>query len=88
MRLLVLDNGPGIPAAELARAGERFFRGNRAGPPGSGLGLAIVRSIAQRHGGRLQLESPGEAGGLTAALILPAAPAAEQRVPSGGARNL
>ncbi len=87
VRLLVLDNGPGIPAAELARAGERFFRGNRAGPPGSGLGLAIVRSIAQRHGGRLQLESPGEAGGLTAALILPAAPAAEQRVQSGGARN-
>jgi two-component system sensor histidine kinase TctE len=75
VRLLVLDNGPGMPATELARAGERFFRGSRAGPPGSGLGLAIVRSIAQRHGGRLQLDSPGECGGLTAALILPAMPA-------------
>jgi signal transduction histidine kinase len=33
--------------------------------------LAIVRSIAQRHGGRLQLQSPGEGGGLTAEVILP-----------------
>lgn len=73
--LMVVDNGPGIPAAELARAGERFFRGSRVGPAGSGLGLAIVRSIAQRHGGRLQLDSPGEGGGLTARLVLPAAPA-------------
>jgi two-component system sensor histidine kinase TctE len=77
VRLAVLDNGPGIPAAELARAGERFFRGSRAGLPGSGLGLAIVRSIAQRHGGRLELDSPGEYGGLTATLVLPAVPPAQ-----------
>jgi two-component system sensor histidine kinase TctE len=82
VRLAVLDNGPGIPAAELARAGERFFRGSRAGPPGSGLGLAIVRSIAQRHGGRLQLDSPGECGGLTATLVLPAAPRTRSEPPS------
>jgi len=81
--LAVLDSGPGMPAAELARAGERFFRGSRTGPPGSGLGLAIVRSIAQRHGGRLQLESPGESGGLTAVLVLPAAPG-PQPPPSAG----
>ncbi len=75
VRLMVLDNGPGMPAADLARAGERFFRGSRAAAAGSGLGLAIVRSIAQRHAGRLQLDSPGECGGLTASLILPAMPA-------------
>lgn len=71
--LAVLDNGPGMPAEELARAGERFFRGSRSGTQGSGLGLAIVRSIMQRHGGRLHLASPGELGGLTAELHLPAA---------------
>lgn len=74
VHLAVLDSGPGLAAEELARAGERFFRGSRAGPPGSGLGLAIVRSIAQRHGGRLQLDCPGEYGGLTATLMLPSAP--------------
>jgi two-component system sensor histidine kinase TctE len=84
---LVLDSGPGMPAAELARAGERFFRGSRVGPTGSGLGLAIVRSIAQRHGGRLHLDSPGEGGGLTAALILPATPAPQGLSQAGVARE-
>ena len=70
----VLDSGPGMPADEIARAGERFFRGRQAAAGGSGLGLAIVKAIVQRHGGRLELHSPGEAGGLTAAIVLPRAP--------------
>ena len=49
--LRVVDDGPGIPADERARVGERFFRGRNVDLPGSGLGLAIVRAIAQRHGG-------------------------------------
>ncbi|WP_431286597.1 sensor histidine kinase [Roseateles chitinivorans] len=47
----VVDDGPGIPADERPRAGERFFRGSNVDLPGSGLGLAIVRAIARRHAG-------------------------------------
>ena len=51
----VVDDGPGIPADERARAGERFFRGSNVDLPGSGLGLAIVRSIARRHLGDMEV---------------------------------
>lgn len=69
--LSVIDDGPGLPADELARAGDRFFRGSNASQPGSGLGLAIVRSIAERLGGRLMV-SPGRDGqGLAVAIVLP-----------------
>ena len=65
--LRVADTGPGIPATDRARVGERFLR--VAGPAapqaahGTGLGLAIAHAIAQRHGGRLRLEEahPGQA---------------------------
>ncbi|MCB1988777.1 MAG: sensor histidine kinase N-terminal domain-containing protein, partial [Burkholderiaceae bacterium] len=54
--LCVADNGPGMPAADRARVGERFLRvADPAAPQearGSGLGLAIAHAIAQRHGGR------------------------------------
>nr|WP_217283667.1 ATP-binding protein [Aquabacterium terrae] len=54
--LRVDDSGPGIPEAERERVFERFVRGSSASAEsGSGLGLAIVRSIAGRHGARLQL---------------------------------
>ncbi|MHB1198790.1 MAG: sensor histidine kinase [Polaromonas sp.] len=70
----VIDNGPGIAASDQLRAGERFFRGSNVTAAGSGLGLAIVRSIAQRHGGELQL-ADGQAGphgqGVTASMVLP-----------------
>lgn len=71
LRLAVFDNGPGIPAAERARAGERFFRASNASQPGSGLGLAIVRSIAERHGGRLEVQAGPDGRGLSVALVLP-----------------
>lgn len=71
--LTVLDNGPGMPLAERARAGERFFRGSNVSLPGSGLGLAIVRSIAERHGGQLQIGSGPNGCGLSASLVLPLA---------------
>lgn len=71
--LTVLDNGPGMPLADRARAGERFFRGSNVSLPGSGLGLAIVRSIAERHGGQLQIGSGPNGCGLSASLVLPLA---------------
>ena len=67
----VVDDGPGIPPAELARAGERFFRGSNVQQPGTGLGLAIVRSIAERLGGGLRLAAGPGGRGLSASIELP-----------------
>lgn len=70
-RLAVIDDGPGIPAAELPKVGERFFRASNARVPGSGLGLAIARAVAQRHGGRLEVAAGASGAGLVAAIVLP-----------------
>ena len=61
----VQDNGVGIPGAEQNRLFERFFRSSRATEnaiPGTGLGLAITKAIAERHGGRISVESEEDAG--------------------------
>lgn len=68
--LSVCDQGPGIPANELGRATDRFFRGETARhTPGFGLGLTLVRAVAQLHSGSLSLDdgSPG----LRAVLTIP-----------------
>jgi signal transduction histidine kinase len=73
LTLRVLDDGPGIPAAELERVFEPFHRieGSRSrATGGTGLGLTIVRDIAQLHGGEVMLRNrPGR--GLEAILRLP-----------------
>ncbi|WP_429447715.1 ATP-binding protein [Paraburkholderia sp. WC7.3g] len=51
------DTGPGIPANELERVLESFYRLNHSSASGSGLGLSIVSEIARRTGGRLVLEN-------------------------------
>jgi signal transduction histidine kinase len=56
----IQDTGIGIPAADLPRLFEKFYRGtNREAlaQRGTGLGLAIVKSIAERHGGKVWVES-------------------------------
>ncbi|MCA9488669.1 MAG: HAMP domain-containing histidine kinase [Myxococcales bacterium] len=64
----VIDQGPGMDAATLARAGEPFFS-TRAGS-GMGLGLYFARAVAEHVGGSLVLTSePGT--GTTATLCLP-----------------
>jgi len=68
--IVVEDDGPGVPDAELSRLPERFYRVDRARAlPGNGLGLAIVSAIAALHGGRLQLSNTSP--GLRAAIMLP-----------------
>lgn len=65
----VHDDGPGMPAAVLARATEPFFS-TKPSHLGTGLGLSIVSDTMQRHGGRLELVSqPGR--GTDATLWLP-----------------
>jgi two-component system sensor histidine kinase TctE len=71
--IAVIDNGPGIPAAELEHAGDRFFRGSNIDQPGSGLGLAIVRSIVERLHGSLLLAAGPQGRGLAVTLSLPLA---------------
>jgi signal transduction histidine kinase len=60
----VRDAGLGIPAADLPRVFERFHRGGnvvgRIG--GTGIGLAGARSIVERHGGTISVESQEGAG--------------------------
>lgn len=72
----VIDNGPGLPMQERAHAADRFFRGSNASLQGTGLGLAIVRSIAERHGGELRLDSGANDQGFAASIVLPRRPTA------------
>jgi signal transduction histidine kinase len=62
VRLVVEDDGPGIPAALRDNLFERFVRGGGDGGRGSGLGLAIVRAVAVSHGGAVMLEAPANGG--------------------------
>lgn len=58
LRLLVADDGPGIPDAEQAHIFERFVRGSHPQAAGSGLGLAIARQAALALHGHITL-GPG-----------------------------
>jgi len=67
----VLDQGPGIPAAERGLVWERFYRILGSDEPGSGLGLSIVRRIADLHGATAAF-GPGDGGrGLRVAVRFP-----------------
>ena len=73
----VQDTGAGIPADELPRVFERFYRGTNTGEArasGSGLGMAIVRSIVEMHGGEIDISSVvGQ--GTVVQITLPRSPA-------------
>ncbi|MEX3956404.1 ATP-binding protein [Trinickia sp. EG282A] len=66
--LSVRDNGPGIPAEELPRVCDRFYRSPGAEGQGSGLGLAIVARIVQRHHASLALRNNEDGLGLTVSI--------------------
>jgi len=69
----IRDAGPGIPAAELEKVFEPYYRLDAARSQesgGVGLGLSIARNIAELHGGTLILQNH-PAGGLEAVLTLP-----------------
>ncbi len=64
VRISVRDSGPGIPRDQQARIFEKFGRADVEGgsKPGTGLGLFIARSIAEAHGGSLDVSSAAEQG--------------------------
>jgi len=69
----VSDDGPGVPADQLAKLSEPFFRADAArgsNTNGAGLGLAIAQAIAEAHAGRLVLTNRTPRG-FSAKLILP-----------------
>ena len=72
VRLGLVDDGRGVPAAIVSRLGEPF---TRSGPKsGSGVGLFVCRQLASRMGGALRFTSPAEPGrGLQVDLELPGA---------------
>ncbi len=70
------DDGVGIPQADQQRIFERFYRVDKARSRetgGTGLGLSIVRHVAERHGGRVEVESTVGVGS-TFTVTLPGAP--------------
>lgn len=69
--LTVTDDGPGVPAAELDKLTERFWRSPRhTDAPGTGLGLAIAKSLAGVRGGAMSV-APVRPHGLTVRFTLP-----------------
>jgi signal transduction histidine kinase len=69
VRVSVLDEGPGLDEAQRARMFERYWRGTADGA-GYGLGLALVRVVAERHGGRAEVQARTPAG-LEVSIVLP-----------------
>ena len=59
VEVLIKDNGVGIPANEVPYVFDRFYRAENSGinKTGSGLGLSIVKSIMDKHGGKIWAES-------------------------------
>ena len=83
LRMDVEDNGPGIPAADLPRVFEKFYRAQADGAPGTGLGLSIARSIVQAHGGQIWAENRPGKGAIFAVLLPVWKPEAPEDGPGG-----
>jgi 2-iminoacetate synthase len=73
VRMVVSDNGIGIPKNEMSRLFTQFFRASNVQDViGTGLGLTIVKEIVDKHGGQIQVESE-EGLGTTFIVHLPVA---------------
>ena len=75
MKLVIEDEGPGIPVALREQVFDKFFRamreGDRGKPAGSGMGLAIAQGIVEAHGGRIWIEEGSEGRGARFVVALP-----------------
>lgn len=66
----VIDEGPGLPPDQLARAFDRFWRAPTAPHGGSGIGLAVVQHLATLGGGHAELRNRPDRSGLDAVVTL------------------
>jgi signal transduction histidine kinase len=73
VRVLVDDEGPGVPPEDRSRIWEPFVRVSQrgAGSDGSGLGLAVVRELVEAHGGTARVDTSPR-GGARFIVVLPA----------------
>lgn len=72
--ITISDTGIGLSQADIGKLFQKFTRGETASrmvPNGSGLGLFIVRKIIEAHGGKVEVESPGQGKGTTFTISLP-----------------
>lgn len=83
LRLVVSDQGPGIPPAERAALGQRFHRLAGSREVGTGLGLSIVKRVAELHGGAVQFHDGPGGRGLSVVVEFPHGP--RHRSGEGGA---
>jgi PAS domain S-box-containing protein len=72
LRLVVSDNGPGVPSDHATRIFEPFFTTKPQGT-GTGIGLSVSRGLAESQGGTLTLRPPEDGGGAAFELRLPIA---------------
>lgn len=77
--LRITDTGPGIPADDLPKVFDRFFRSRAARADGSGIGLAVAAELVAAHGGTITADStPGRGTTFTTRLPTVPAPRAER----------
>ncbi len=62
VRILVEDDGPGVPSSKAKAIFEPFFSHRQDGSRGTGLGLAITLSLVKRHGGDIRVEDSSLGG--------------------------
>ena len=76
VRIVVADDGQGIPSEHLAHVFDRFYRVDSArdrAHGGSGVGLSIARAITEAHGGTITVHSDGPGRGAAFTIMLPVA---------------
>lgn len=80
VRIVVKDTGVGIPAEDIDRVKEKFFKSNKT-VRGSGIGLAVADEIIKQHQGLLFIESI-EGVGTTVTIVLPLYEPEEEQAPA------